>query len=107
MRITRIQVHPRGKGDSSSKPRIYIFPKGETLIENLGNRKHRPYTAYKKEVLPVLLERLEQENPNEFACITGRKIHWSQYAGCSCPCSPGFIIDTPNGLFDISVDIEE
>ena len=21
------------------------------------------------------------------------KVRWSQYAGCSCPCSPGFIVE--------------
>lgn len=108
MRITRVNVMPRGKGDfSSSRPRIYVFPKGETLIENLRNRKSRPYTSYKKEVLPKLLEMLEREHPNEFSAINGRKIVWSQYAGCSCPCSPGFIVHTPSGLFDIFVDVEE
>src|SRR5690606_25287019 len=32
--------------------------------------------------------------PEVFKQLNGEplKAHWSQYAGCSCPCSPGFIL---------------
>jgi hypothetical protein len=45
-----------------SAPRMYVDIKDETLVENLMNRHSRPYNLYK------------------------------QRAGCSCPCSPGFIL---------------
>jgi hypothetical protein len=67
--------------------RIYIWPKGETILENLMNRRDRPYTTYRKEVLPGVLAGLGIRYQDV-------KVRWSQYAGCTmCPCSPGFILD--------------
>jgi hypothetical protein len=28
------------------------------------------------------------------------KLSWSQYAGCSCPCSPGFVLNHQNIVDD-------
>jgi hypothetical protein len=72
------------------KSRISIFPEGENLIENLQNRHCRPYNIYKKEILPELKKRLKEEHNID---LENNKIRWSQYAGCSCGCSPGFIIE--------------
>lgn len=70
---------------SSRKPVIFIHPQGESILENLANRKDRPYTAYRKEVIPNVMKMLG---------IGGDvKVRWSQRAGCSCPCSPGFIVE--------------
>jgi hypothetical protein len=66
--------------------RIYIWPKGETIMDNLNNRRQRPYTVYRKEVLPGVLASLGIK-------IEDAQLRWSRYAGCSCPCSPGFILD--------------
>lgn len=72
-------------GRMANKPRIYVFTKGETILENLQNRRDRPYTAYRKEVLPTVFAQL--------GVAPDTKVRWSQYAGCSCPCSPGFIVE--------------
>jgi len=69
--------------------RVYIFPKGETIWQNLENRRQRPHTTFRKEVMPAVLA--------EMGLPANTKIRWSQYAGCSCPCSPGFIIDDVHG----------
>lgn len=63
--------------------RLYVHIKGESVLENLQNRKSRPSTFYRKEVLPQVIEQYG---------LTPEKVTWSQYAGCSCPCSPGFIL---------------
>lgn len=85
--------------DRYKKTRIYVHPKGESVMENLFNRHTRPYTLYKKEVLPAVLERMGL--PKE------TKVRWSQHAGCSCPCSPGFVCDSDFGrtvFVDVNVD---
>lgn len=64
------------------KARAYVGVKNESLAENLVNRRNRPVVQYKKIVQQVL-----------WALNMETKFAWSQYAGCSCPCSPGFILD--------------
>ncbi len=85
-----------GPRDSSSRPRIYIWPEGESIKENFENRRDRPYTIYKKEVLPQLFRKLG---------LNPKKVGWSQKAGCSCPCSPGFIVQSRDIPYDIHVTV--
>lgn len=61
---------------------VYVSVSGETIFEQLINRRHRPYKALR----PIVLEELTKRG------IEFTNIRWSQKAGCSCPCSPGFII---------------
>jgi hypothetical protein len=84
--------------DYSKQTRIYCWPKGENLMDNLMNRRSRPFAQYKKEVIPAVLEKM--------GLPTDTKVRWSQYAGCSCPCSPGFIVDGDSRR-DVHVDVEE
>ena len=94
MQIAKVQVgEQHGK---YSKIRIYVHPQGESLLANLSNRNTRPHTVYRKEVLPKLFTQLGW-NPDT-------KVKWSQYAGCSCPCSPGFVVDNVYGR-NIWVDV--
>lgn len=68
-----------------SKVRLFIHPESENILDNMSNRHDRPHKAYRKFVLPVVLERLKLQ------FIPGAT--WSQKAGCSCGCSPGYILD--------------
>lgn len=89
-----IEVKKRNQsGRMANKPRIYVFPKGETAAEHFFEGRHsRPYTAYRKEVLPTVFAQLSLPEDTF-------RVRWSQYAGCSCPCSPGFIVEGyPQGL---------
>ena len=92
MKATKIDVREKWNG----KSRVYIFPKGENLVENLINRRTRPYTEYRKQVMPDVLEAM--------GLARDTKVKWSQYAGCSCPCSPGFIV--PGWNQEVFVDVE-
>jgi hypothetical protein len=105
--IKSITLHP--KTGSSSKPnaasfyhrpRIYVTPEGETVMENFREGRHtRPYNQYKQEVLPQLFRKLGLE---------GVKVGWSKKAGCTmCPCSPGFIVKEGNVPFDIHVTVTD
>ena len=77
--------------------RIYVWPQGESIMQNLMNRKRREHTVYKKEVIPGVLEAM--------GLPADTKVRWSQYAGCSCPCSPGFIVDGDSRR-DVHVTVE-
>lgn len=83
----------------STKSILYFFPVGETLIDNLAERRRRPVKEYRK-LIPEVCKAvgINHEEGN-------LKFSWSQKAGCSCGCSPGFII---KNLYckEIFVDVE-
>ena len=83
-RIPTQQNRARWK-DYDARPRLYISHKGENVLENLANRRSRPTTLYKG-ILPSILK--------ELGLPVDTKVSWSQKAGCSCGCSPGFILKT-------------
>ena len=91
--------------DRSQKNRLHIFLENESLRENLMLRFSRPYKFYKKEVIPMILERLKKTNPDVYKKIKNSTWNWSQKAGCSCGCSPGFIGSTKD-MLNIYVDIK-
>lgn len=81
----------------SAKPRIYIFPEGSNVFNWLEERYKQPSKAYKKEVMPKLVEQL--------GITSDMKLKWSQYAGCSCGCSPGFIVEGDTRKYDVFVHV--
>lgn len=109
LNIKSITLRP--KSGSSSKPnardfyhrpRIYISPAGETVMENFTEGRHtRPYTLYRQEVLPQLFRKLGLD-------ASSIKAGWSKKAGCSmCPCSPGFIVKEGEVPWDIHVTVTD
>lgn len=75
----------------TKKTRVYAHADVPfNVLEDLENRGRRPHQVYR----PLVLEALAQIG------LTDIKLNWSQYAGCSCPCSPGFILtgDRPCGI---------
>jgi hypothetical protein len=97
MNIKILKVDSREAELYGRKTKIYIFIKNETLIQNLLERHSRPNKEYKKQIIPTLIK--DGILPSD-AIVT-----WSQKAGCSCGCSPGFIVknDTSKEIF---IDIE-
>ena len=77
-RIARARSFPNSR--YNAKTRIYVFQAKETILDNLINRRSRPRDLYR-----ALVEQVYPE-------LT-RSMRWSQKAGCSCGCSPGFIVD--------------
>ena len=88
--------------------KIYVFIQKETVLEDIRNRRNRPYKEYKKYLLPKLMEKIKVDNPKIFNSIKDKNWKWNQYCGCNtCPCSPGFYGDSSNeNVFDIFIDIE-
>jgi len=67
--------------------RVYVWPERETVMENLVNRRSRPYNEWR----PLVLKELRD------AGYQVEKLQWNQKAGCTmCPCSPGFIVHLKN-----------
>lgn len=84
-----------------SKPRLYISPVGETILDNLVNRHSRPKDIYKK-LLPEIFK--------QAGLPEDTKAYWSQKAGCSCPCSPGFILQLSQlsaNRFDVYAEVAD
>ena len=68
-----------------AKTRVYVYPSGETIMENLMNRRSRDLNTYRAALRKGL---------SEIGVDLSRVDYkWSQKAGCSCGCSPGFIVD--------------
>ncbi len=81
-----------------SKPRVYLWPEDESVMDNFFRRWARPVKAY-REVMPAVLKKAGLEDTVKF--------RWSQKAGCSCGCSPGFILQMSKySNFDIHADIK-
>jgi hypothetical protein len=74
--------YTRTNKDYYSKSRVYFTHKGETILENFGNRIARPQDLYKT-YLGDIAEALGLPRQTKF--------RWSQKAGCGCGCSPGYI----------------
>lgn len=98
MKIKSLEVHYRVLSSASQRdfreyskaPRVYVWPEGETILDNLANRKTRPYNEFRKLVEQPALAALGLDSKTH-------RLAWSQYAGCSCPCSPGFIVKSRDG----------
>lgn len=92
----------RRNAHAHAKARVYFWPKGETIVQNLLERHARPYNEYRK----LMDEVIARAGLDEWRKL--ERASWSQYAGCSCPCSPGFVLEG-EGMrgFDIHVDVVE
>ena len=93
MRIGKITVCEENDGKFA---RIYFFHSKETVIDNLRERNSRPYNELKK-LLPKVFKKANLP--------ADTKVRWSQKAGCSCGCSPGFIADFRG--HDVFVDLKK
>jgi hypothetical protein len=82
--IERYRTYERGWNNA---PRMYVDA-NETfnVIEDLMNRHRRPYATWRKAIRTALAK----------VDIDLSKMAWSQKAGCSCPCSPGFVLNKQN-----------
>ena len=82
---------------------LYVHIKNQDFAKPLqdmltGFRYNNPHQVYRKMVLPQAFKLLGLP-PDTVA-------RWSQYAGCSCPCSPGFVLPNVRPATNYWVDIE-
>lgn len=78
------QPSARDRREYESSPRVYVSVEGETLLQDFVSRMDRPQRAFKA-AARVAIEQFG---------LTRKlaKLRWSQKAGCSCGCSPGFVM---------------
>lgn len=101
MKITNVEVLPIPVGARQKTAHCYFFLTGESIVENLQNRRNRPHKEYKKLLSEVF-------SKTQFADLwkAGHiKASWSQKCGCSCGCSPGFRLTGLYG-YNIFVDVK-
>lgn len=89
-----IQVSRKGGTyrEQNSKSHLSVYMKGESIWDNLMNRRNRPTKIWKM-VGETALASLGMEE-ELFA-----KMYWNQKAGCSCPCSPAFVMPNLFGFY--------
>lgn len=86
MRLIFTSVEKRVNSDRkghNKKTRVYVYFSNETVSENFVERRWRPIDEM-SELMPQILESVGLDPEMKF--------RWSQKAGCSCGCSPGFIL---------------
>ena len=89
--------------------KAYIWVSGESVIENLINRRSRPYKFYQDNVLPVVLKEVLKQHPEFERELSPNPKHWGwrSKCGCSmCPCSPGFIQVLGSCTVTIQAEVE-
>lgn len=87
---------PQDRREYNAKARMYFHPVGESIIENLMERRNRPVDLYRS-VMPEVIAAA--------GLHPDTKVVWSQTAGCGCGCSPGFVVKD-HSRFDVWVDVE-
>jgi len=103
IKIASVDIKPSGQARRryAVKPRVYVWPRGESIIDNLMNRRSRPIKLFRQaakdglSAMGVDLSKVE--------------LRWSQKAGCSCGCSPGFIVEGFDSKLyrnDVHIDVE-
>jgi hypothetical protein len=97
--------HTRKSEPYKGSNKLYISPEGESILENLYNRHDRPSNVWKKEIIPAVLSKLAEQNPEIYERVKDEKWGWRQRCGCSCPCSPGFV-GKNGGQFYISATVK-
>lgn len=73
---------------------IYIIINSPTVMKEIQDKKDKYQNVFRKEVLPTVFQKAKMP--------LDTKVVWSDKAGCSCGCSPGFLITGQKG-FDIYV----
>jgi hypothetical protein len=92
----QVDVNERPFDPGQQKARIYVWPAGEDIVQNLQERRRRPYTEWRKQIVwPVVVAMGFVGKPSDLA--------WSQKAGCRCGCSPGFIDRTGTIRSDLHI----
>ena len=109
-KIESVKVTLESYSDRKREPykyrnKMYVWVSGESVMDNLMNRRDRPHTFYKKEIVPLIMEMIKEQNSEAYEKLKEQQWGWRQKCGCAmCPCSPGFVSDG-DGMFLISANV--
>lgn len=109
-----------GRKWQAPEARVYVDVPDETILDHLINRRNRPWTEWKRHLMPTVIDALpalqgalyrfpDTTDPYPFLYPTFLlpeeiKVRWSQKAGCNmCSCSPGFILTDVRGFYGTEV----
>ena len=92
--LESIDIRDNSAADLS---RVYFFPKGEDFLFVADTAEHLlqnikdlpPHEYFRDQLMPEVLAAMGLPADSEF--------HWDPLAGCSCGCSPGFVLDHSKG----------
>lgn len=102
MKVLKVNTQPIHEHKRETA-HCYIFPVGEGILDNLMNRRNRPYTEWKK-LMPEILKKAGFSQKE----ISQIKPSWSQKCGCGCGCSPGFKLKGASTLKgDVFADVQQ
>jgi hypothetical protein len=97
--IIFIRRSDRSFRSQTAKPRVYVWGNSqESILDDLVNRHHRPSTLFRAGLKAAFADAGIDFN---FA-----EMYWDQRAGCSCPCSPGFIAQRQVARLEVIEDGE-
>lgn len=97
--------HTRKNEPYKGSNKLYIWPEGESILDNLFNRHNRPSDVWKKEIIPAILAKLQESHADIYESVKNEVWGWRQKCGCSCPCSPGFV-GKNGGQYYISANVK-
>lgn len=108
--IVQVNVSSETSRDRKNEPhkwsnKMYIWPEGESVLDNLFNRHNRPSKVWKDEIIPAILEKLKEQDASMYELLKNEKWGWRQKCGCSCPCSPGFV-GQKHALLSVSATVK-
>ncbi len=109
VRVTRVTINQRSwfwcksPREYNKKPRIFPWISNFSVKNDIfeGERYNKPHKYLK----PLLRQALKAAGVPERE-VDNLKFSWSVHAGCSCPCSPGFIVNNATSLSHKDVSIE-
>lgn len=99
VKVQPVKQKPGKYSVKEARSRIYIWPKGETILQNLENRRSRPINQWRKEVIPEILK--------QAGFPADMRVKFSQKCGCQCGCSPGWFITGHHGVKVHATIVEE
>ena len=109
--IVKVNVSSETSRDRKDEPyrwsnKMYIWPEGESVLDNLFNRHNRPSKVWKDEIIPAILEKIKEQYPAEYEQLKNENWAWRQKCGCSCPCSPGFVGKNSIHMYSVSASVK-
>jgi hypothetical protein len=107
LEITEVEAVYKTRTDRATrKPRVYFWAEGEPVLQNLIFRRARPSKLYRALLPEALAQLLADKSLRDVEALVMAKATWSQRAGCSCGCSPGFVLDAVDVGYDVHVTVK-
>lgn len=111
MKVTRVLVRDRAKHPEiygtqhavqTAKTRLYVSRSPKLSAEITGDDFEAFYKAWPKLAREQVVPEALRQAGMEYALQ--HPVRWSRKAGCSCGCSPGFVLEGSNG-YEVHVDV--